>query len=243
MKRTIMVMLLITTAVFVFAQNSGVFIREMSGTVELQTQGSTGWTPARLNEPIRESTIVSTGFKSTAIIAVGNSTLLVQPLTRMSLGALINRDQTETVNLNLNTGKIRIDVKPPAGAKASVSVQTPSATASVRGTAFDLDTVAIQVHEGSVIFQPNGASRSVIVNAGQSSWIDPASGGAVNPLIAAKISLPLPPLPGQESRTRARRQPRQSDAGEPPPPPDTGISPPDTIFLGNDDGIIKILPK
>jgi len=231
MKRIAIVMLLITTSVFVFAQTPRAFIREMSGTVEVQAQGSTAWTPARLNDPIRESTIISTGFKSTAIIAVGNSTLLVQPLTRMSLETLMNRDQTETVNLSLNTGRVRVDVKPPAGAKASVSVRTPSATASVRGTVFDLDTVAIHVQEGSVIFQPNsGASRPVTVNAGQTSRIDPASGAAVNPLIASETSLPLPPLPGQEDRTRARRTASPQQPG--------------TIFLGSgDDSTITISPK
>jgi len=231
MKRTAIAMLLIATGVLVFAQAPTAFIREMSGTVELQTRGSTAWTPARLNEPIRESTIISTGFKSTAIIAVGNSTLLVQPLTRMSLEALTNRDQTETVNLSLNTGRVRVDVKPPAGAKASVSVRTPTATASVRGTTFDLDTVAIQVQEGAVIFQPNSsnnalASRPVTVNAGQQSQIDPASGSAVNPLVASETSLPLPPLPGQEDRTRARRKASQ----------------PGTIVLGNGDTILITAP-
>jgi len=230
MKRILVVTLLVTTAVFVFAQAPTAFIKEMSGTVELQTRGATGWTTARLNEPIRESTIISTGFKSTAIISVGNSTLFVQPLTRMSLETLANREQTETVNLNLNAGRIRVDVKPPAGAKASTAVRTPSATASVRGTAFDLDTTAIRVQEGSVIFQPNSSnSGAVTVNAGQTSRIDPASGAAVNPLIAAETSLPLPPLPGQESRTRARRQSPQQ---------------PGTIVLGNgDDSTITISPK
>jgi len=232
MKRTMIVMLLLTTAVFVFAQNPRAFIREMSGTVELQTQGSTGWTPARLNETIRESTIISTGFKSTAIISVGSSTLVVQPLTRMSLETLVNREQTETVNLSLNTGRIKVDVKPPAGTKTNTSVQTPSATASVRGTVFDLDTVAIRVQEGSVVFQPNssnnGASRPVTVNAGQESWVDPASGSAVNPLIAAKSNLSLPSLPGQGSRTRARQQSPQ----------------PGTVVVGNgDDSTIHIIPK
>jgi len=211
MKRVTIVMLLINTAVLVFAQSPRAFIREMNGTVELQTAGSTVWTPAKLNEPIRESTIISTGFKSSATIAVGNSTLIVQALTRMSLETLMNRDQTETVNLNLNTGKMKVDVKPPSGGKISTSVKSPSATASVRGTAFDLDTVSIQVSEGSVIFQPNSSanlltSRPVIVNAGQESWIDPVSGSAINPLIAAEVSLKLPALAGQESRTRTTQR-------------------------------------
>jgi len=229
MKRITIAMLLINTAVLVFAQAPRAFIREMSGTVELQTQGSTAWTPARLNEPIRESTIISTGIRSTAVIAVGNSTLTVQPLTRISLEALTNREQTETVNLNLNTGRLRLDVKPPAGGQTSVSVQSPSTTASVRGTVFDLDTTAIRVHEGAVSFRSNSSnSRPVMVNAGQESWLDPASGSAVNPLAAARTSLQLPQLPGQGSRTRARRQTPQSGT------PQSG-----TI----DDGIIHIIPK
>jgi len=232
MKRITIVMLLINTAVLVFAQNSRAYIKEMSGTVELQTAGSTVWTPAKLNDPIRESTIISTGFKSSATIAVGNSTLIVQALTRMSLETLMNRDQTETVGLNLNTGRMKVDVKPPSGGKTSTSVKSPSATASVRGTTFDLDTVSIQVSEGSVAFQPNSsnsalASRPVIVSAGQESRIDPASGGAINPLVAAATSLQLPALAGQGSRSRVRVLPQAPES------PQTG-----TI-----DGIINIVPS
>jgi len=229
MKRITIVMLLINTAVLVFAQNTRAFIQEMSGTVELQTQGSTAWTPARLNETIRESTIISTGFRSTAVIAVGNTTLLVQPLTRISLEALANREQTETVNLNLNSGRLRIDVKPPAGGQTNVSVQSPSTTASVRGTVFDLDTVSIRVQEGSVSFRSNSSNgNSVMVNTGQESWID-ASGSVVNPLIAVRTNIPLPPLPGQESRTRARQQAPESGTID-----ESGAI---------DDGNIHIIPK
>jgi len=229
MKKITIVMLLINTAVLVFAQNPRAFIKEMSGTVELQTAGSTVWTPAKLNDPIKESTIISTGFKSNAVIAVGNSTLYVQALTRMSLETLMNKDQTETVNLNLNTGKMKVDVKPPSGGKTSTSVKSPSATASVRGTIFNLDTISIQVSEGSVSFQPNNdASRPVIVNAGQESWVDPASGNAINPLIAAELSLKLPSLAGEESRSRARVKPQSPES----PQPGSG-----------DDTIIKIIPR
>ena len=198
MKRFVILLLLLNGTVLVFAQAPKAFIREMTGTVELKKAGAADWIPAKLNDPIGESTVISTGFKSTAVLAVGNSTLIVRALTRMSLEALLNSDETDTVNIGLSTGRIRADVKPPAGGKTNLAVQTNTATASVRGTAFEMDTVNIQVHEGSVRFQAAGGSkpRPVTVNAGQISRID-ASGGAVNPLTAAEADLALPPLSGE----------------------------------------------
>jgi len=192
MRRFAILVLLLHGSVLVFAQAPKAFIREMTGTVELKKTGSADWIPAKLNDPIGESTIISTGFKSTAILAVGNSTLIVRALTRMSLETLMNSEETDTVNIGLSTGRIRADVKPPAGGKTSFAVQSTTAVASVRGTAFEMDTVNIQVYEGAVRFQPAGGSntRPVVVNAGQESRID--EGGAINPLLAAEASLALP---------------------------------------------------
>jgi hypothetical protein len=216
MRCFILFMLLLHGTVLVFAQAPKAFIREMTGTVELKKAGSANWTPAKLNDPIGESTVISTGFKSTAVVAVGNSTLIVRALTRMSLEALMNSDETDTVNIGLSTGRIRADVKPPAGGKTSFAVQTNAATASVRGTAFEMDTINIQVHEGSVRFQPSGdLSRSVVVNAGQESRIDD-SGGAVNPLVAAEANLALPSLIGQSPASAgkgAKSAPQSSGSG------------------------------
>jgi hypothetical protein len=204
-------MLLLHGSVLVFAETPKAFIREMTGTVELKKTGSADWIPAKLNDPIGESTVISTGFKSTAVLAVGESTLIVRALTRMSLEALMNSEETDTVNIGLSTGRIRADVKPPAGGKTSFAVQSNAATASVRGTAFEMDAVNIQVLEGSVRFQPAGGSntRPVLVNAGQQSRIDD-SGGAVNPITVAEENLVLPPLPGQKTSKGVNLSPPQS---------------------------------
>jgi len=203
MKCFTLFILLLHGSFLVFAEAPKAFIREMTGTVELRKAGSMDWVPAKLNDPIGESTVISTGFKSTAVLSVGNSTLIVRALTRMSLEALLNNDETDTVNVGLSTGRIKADVKPPAGGKTSFVVQSNSATASVRGTSFEMDTVNILVHEGSVRFQPSGGvnSRPVMVNAGQESWVD--SGGAVNPLVAAESSVALPSLKGQGGASSA----------------------------------------
>jgi len=204
MKKLTILILLLNGAVLVFAQAPRAFIREMTGTVELKKAGSEDWIPARLNDPIAESTIISTGFKSSAVVAVGNSTLNVRSLTRMSLETMMNSDNTDKVNVGLNTGRIRADVKPPAGGRTDFSVQANKATASVRGTSFEMDTISLRVSEGSVSYQPAGGNSPVIVKAGQQSRIE--AGAALSTAAALEESIALPPLPGPEqNRSRARR--------------------------------------
>jgi hypothetical protein len=201
MKHFLALMLLVCGVTLVFAEKPQAFIREMTGTVELKTAGSEKWVPAKQGDRIQEATIISTGFKSTAMLSIGNSTLLVRALTRMSLEALMNQDETDTINVGLSTGRVRADVKPPAGSKTNLTIQTPSATASVRGTVFDLDTATVRVIEGKVSFQPSGelTQRPIMVGAGQQSWVDTQSGQAVTPLAAAESSMVLPALPGQNA--------------------------------------------
>jgi len=188
-------------AALAFAQSPQALIWEMTGTVELKASGSGSWIPARAGDRIERSTVISTGFKSTALLAVGSSTIVVRPLTRLSLEELMSQSGTETINIGLSTGRVRVEVKPPAGSRADFTVQTPSATASVRGTVFDVDPVNIHVIEGKVRYASgSGKGRSVQVGAGQNSQIDD-SGGVVPPSKKAESDRSLPALPGQGSKT------------------------------------------
>lgn len=200
MKKLIIVLVLLSAAAFVFAQNPGAVIKEMSGTVELKKSGSADWVSAKAGDTVGRAAIVSTGFKSMAVLTVGSSTLIVRPLTRLSLEELLNRNETETININLSTGRIRVDVNPPAGSKAALTVQSPIATASVRGTAFEMDADSIQVLTGAVSYAPaNPAARPVTVGAGQDSRVDSGTDGALSPMAAAEASQTLPLLPGQST--------------------------------------------
>jgi hypothetical protein len=195
-----MMIVFLLTLSFLWAQAPAAVIREISGTVELKQNDQTDWIPAQAGEAIAVSTVISTGFKSTAIIGVGNSTLLVRPLTRLSLRELISRDETETVELNLRTGRVRVEVTPPAGSKTDFTVRTPTVTASVRGTVFDIDTLNLRVIEGTVRYEGAArAARPVLVNTGQSTWVDSGTGKAPDPLTAAETSRALPALPGSAS--------------------------------------------
>jgi hypothetical protein len=173
----------------------------MAGTVELKPDGLADWIPAKTGDTIAVSTVISTGFKSTALISIGNSSLLVRPLTRLSLEELLSQDGTEMVRLGLRIGRLRVEVSPPIGSKADFTIRTPIATASVRGTAFDIDTLNLRVSEGTVRYEGalDRAARPVLVNAGQVTWVDSGGGGALNPLEAAEASRSLPAIPGADS--------------------------------------------
>jgi hypothetical protein len=188
MKKIFCVVLMLSSVVCgIFAQNStsGV-IRELSGEVELKRAGTSAFVAARVGDRVARDTIVSTGFKGSAVIAVGSAVITVRPLTRLSLAEIQNSADTENLNVNLQTGRVRVEVTPPAGSRANCAVQGPSATASVRGTRFEFDTVNLRVTEGRVAFSgPSGLAT--MVNAGSENSI----GTDNEPATAlTKVSLP-----------------------------------------------------
>jgi hypothetical protein len=206
MKRIVVLFVLLGGVSFLFAQNQRAYIREITGTVELKAQGGADWVPGKAGDRVFPNTVISAGFRSTALLAIGTSTIVIQPLTRLTLEELLGQDETEQVHLSLRTGRIRANVTPPVGGHIGFTVRSPIAIASVRGTAFDFDTLNLQVSEGTVSFAPaQGAasSRPVLVRAGESSRMDLDSGRAVSPMAAVEISRIPPALPGQNASSAA----------------------------------------
>jgi uncharacterized membrane protein YgcG len=170
MKKTILGILLAGMGFCVFAQNG--VIKDLTGTVELKPAGAAAFTPATAGAQLRADTVISTGFKSTALVEVGSAVIAVRPLTRLTLTEISASQGTEALNVNLQAGRVRVDVNPPAGTKASLTVTSPSATASVRGTSFYFDAMNVSVREGTVAFKGN-KGYTVQVGAGFFSGIDP----------------------------------------------------------------------
>ncbi|AEF85952.1 conserved hypothetical protein [Treponema primitia ZAS-2] len=182
-------------------------IQDISGTVELKKSGASSWTPARTGDTLTKDSLISTGFKSTAILALGNSTITVKPLTRLSLAELTTVDGTEQAALNLHTGRVRADVAPPAGGNVDFSVRSPSVTASVRGTAFELDVRNIRVSEGTVLFSPtsgSGRAKAIPVLAGESSFVDTRTGMVISPVMVRAASLNPPAPTGRDTPVKPR---------------------------------------
>jgi len=202
MKKTILVLFLLTIAIAVFAQTPTAVIREITGTVELKRANAANWTVARVGETVARSTIISTGLRSSATITVGSSTIMVRPLTRLSFEDLQRQGETETINVSLSAGRMRVEVQPPSGAKADFKVSMPTTTASVRGTAFEINPVHIGVTNGTVEYSGlMGSGITVQVREGQNSKVDESSGNPIHPFVMAEMERNLPSLPGEEARS------------------------------------------
>jgi hypothetical protein len=206
MKYLSALLLIAFTAAGVTAQTPGqipeAVLLELSGRVEVKTPGSTEWVPAVAGMTIEQAALISTGFKSTALLALGNSTIVIQPLTRLSLEEIIEQQGNEQVNVYLRTGRVRAEVRPPAGGTINFTVRSPIVTASVRGTVFDFDTVNINVAEGRVEFAgPTGSLA--LVREGESSSVNEVS-STVSAPVEEKTAALAPALPpGTETGTAA----------------------------------------
>jgi hypothetical protein len=141
---------------------------------------------------LRQNSFISTGFKSTAILSLGDSTLIVRPLTRLSLGELLSQPGQDSIRVNLRAGRVRVQVKPPTVGKVDFVVRSPTATASVRGTVFDFDTSNLTVYAGRVDFS-TASAPGMAVNAGSISMVDEKT-RTVTPPVATQALSPTPPL-------------------------------------------------
>jgi len=197
MKKAVFAIFMVFAGISSFAQ-SGV-IKDITGQVELKAPGSSSFVVAKIGDILEENTIVSTDFKSVALIEVGSAVLTVRPLTRLTLTEIYASAESEILSVNLQAGRVRVDLNPPAGLKASASVSSNIASSSARGTSFEFDTRNLQVHEGRVIFKGT-IGQGTPVNAGSSVSLS-QSGSAVNPIIySAETLKPQSPV-GKEPNT------------------------------------------
>ena len=190
MKRLLFITILILTGLCVSAQNA--VIEHVTGTVEIKQPGENSFKNANAGDKLFKETVISTSFKSFAIIKIGSTTITARPLTHLTLTEIENLSDVETLNVNLQAGRVRVDVKPPAGTKAATTVKGPTVTASVRGTSFEFDSNNLYVKEGVVSFSGN-RGQNVLVRAGESSRLDQS--GTVTIPKQEKISNLMPPSP------------------------------------------------
>ena len=174
----------------VFAQHG--VIERIAGTVEIKQPGESSFKNASSGDTLDKETVIATGFKSLAVIKIGSTTITARPLTHLTLTEIQALSEAETVNINLQAGRIRVDVKPSVGTKARMTVNSPTATASVRGTSFEFDTDNLFVNEGTVSF--NGSrGQNILVSAGGTSRVG-QTGQVTIPRDERNASL-LPPSP------------------------------------------------
>ncbi len=168
-------LIIITALVFLlaaplFSQLQAV-IKEVSGKVEIKAPAK-GWVSATEGMEISKGTIISTGFRSQALLDLGSSNLYVKQLTRMSLDELTQKEGIVTTGLFLRVGKVRAQVKTTAGLQHNFTLKSPISTAAVRGCEFDYTgpmLIVFQEEEESTVILTNLFNQSRTVRGGESS--------------------------------------------------------------------------
>ena len=153
MKRYLGILLLCMAGIFsAAAANLTATVTEIAGKVECKHPGK-DWKAAKVGDVLPAGSLISTGFKSTAILKTESAVLTVKPVTRLSLEELIKSEGTTKTQMFLMAGRVKAEVTPKEGEKAEFKVKSPTATASVRGTGFEFVGYNLFVDHGAVQFE------------------------------------------------------------------------------------------
>jgi hypothetical protein len=165
----------------------------LKGKVEVNRNGS--WIALAENDTVAQGEIISTGFKSEAVLQYQGSTMQLGPLTRITVETLATGEKKDTVSVYLNTGAVKSSVKKTENKRVNYTVHNPVAVASVRGTEFGFSgDGSIDCTEGAVVTYPAGwyapASSGGEPSDGQSSAGTPAGDIAPGAPAGAVVVLP-----------------------------------------------------
>jgi hypothetical protein len=203
MKRIGIALFGVLVLAFPLAAQMNATVEKITGKVELLAPGGS-WQTARVGMNVDRGTIVSTGFRSSALLDLGTSELTVMQLTRLSVEELARQENTVTTTLNLRTGTVRAKVKTVPGTLQNFKLRSPVSTAAVRGTEFVFDPYRVQVIDGVVEFF-NVWNERAAVAAGNTTQTGDDGG-----------------LADQEEEQRSGSEVSTGTGGpgtEPPPPP------------------------
>ncbi len=148
MRRVLLVIALVFTITAVsFAVEARV--RSVTGVVSvINSEGSAE--PATEGMLLEAGSVISTGFGSRASIEMGGSTLIVNPVSRLTIEELTQVNGTVSTQLFLHLGRVRAEVHSADGLKNDFRLRSAASTASVRGTEFEYDGTNLYVDEGDV---------------------------------------------------------------------------------------------
>ena len=164
MKRSVAILFLALALASSLSAQLKAVVKEIIGKVEIKAADGV-WRPAKVGAAISKGHSISTGFDSTAVLTIGQSTLRVRPLTRMRL-----EDLTQAgTSLSLSVGKVKGEVK--KGGDERFTLRGPVSTAAVRGTEFEYDGFTVKVTNGFVTFE-NSLRQGRVVVGGEDGSID-----------------------------------------------------------------------
>lgn len=181
---------LVLAAVSAFGQENAV-VRQVTGKVEMQA-ASGAWRPVKEGDRIPLGAVISTSFRSEAVLDIGTASVVVKQLTRIRLDELARRDDVLETKLHLRVGRVRAEIKSEEGLRNDFQLRSPVSTAAVRGTEFDFDGVNLKVLAGFMALA-NAYNQTTQVAAGEITSTDgftvpPAGVEALEKLFNVSIS-------------------------------------------------------
>lgn len=166
MKKSILKTLaaLILTASVTSAYALDATVMSTKGKAEVQKGNS--WVALKPGSKLTKGDVVQTGFKSELKLKIGESTVEVAPMTRITIEQLAAKDTKDETSLYLDTGSVKSDVKKTDKRRVGFTVRSPAATASVRGTTVNVATgyrkTDVQTIAGKVEVFPTSVKEATI---------------------------------------------------------------------------------
>lgn len=152
----------------------------LTGKVEVKESADKAWVAAKEGMAIKPGTTISTGVRAKAIVHIGQSTLTINQLTRMTLEELAEKQGTLTTDLYLKHGQVEAEVKGSEGLKHNFKLRSAVSTAAVRGTNFVFTPRSLWVKEGLVQYLNRFGLRRSVAGGEKSKIVSydiPQSGG------------------------------------------------------------------
>lgn len=143
-------------------------ITSVKGDVRLQPAGQAE-REATAGDVLCEGDELFAGFDSRAVVVSDkNTSITVQSNTQIRIATIAER----RFNIRLEKGEVHAVVKITGPTRPDVRIITPTATASVRGTEFDVrvnknKVTEIMVTKGMVAVKQNNGKKEVLVGAGK----------------------------------------------------------------------------
>ncbi len=137
MKKIFLILAILLYSVSLSFAAAGVaVVNSVVGKVEVQVNDS--WIQLKNGDTLTSGSVISTGFKSSAVLYIGQSLIEVRALTRLTVEEIIEQNQNYNTTMFLDAGNIKADIKKSENKRVGFKVRTSVATASVRGTSGEI---------------------------------------------------------------------------------------------------------
>lgn len=153
---------------------------EVRGQVEVARKDG-HFSPLKIGETVAVGDVVQTGTDGLAEFVWADKTRWrVMPNSRLTIqkASVSTREKAENSQFRLDAGKVFLRMVKPLAPKSSFEVETPSATASARGTVFSVEVAGMQtkvcVYEGLVNVSGSDLTQVKSISPGQQAIADDA---------------------------------------------------------------------